>query len=96
MESQVERQQYSQYILYGQFADIISSTEGEFQKIRNDLKNGCKFQREIPSHDLVLKKFGMCPVNYWYYHDNGVIYYLVTNDIRREIIHFLDSRDKGT
>lgn len=59
MESQDERQQYSKYILYGRFADIISCTEEEFQKIRNDLKNGCKFQREIPSHDLVLKKFGI-------------------------------------
>lgn len=96
MESQDERQQYSKYILYGRFGDIISCTEEEFQKIRNDLKTGCKFQRQIPSSKLVLKNFGMCRVNYWYYQDNGVIYYLVTNDVRREIIQFLDSHDKGT
>lgn len=90
MNSQDERRQYSKYVLYGCFSAVIC-TEKEFQKIRDDLKNGCKFQRQVPTSHYQYRKFVMGKVDFWYYEDNGTYYYLVTNDTRRKIIQFLDS-----
>lgn len=88
-----ERKQYSKYVQKGSFNKSFYLSEKEFEEIRIALRIGCKFQissrysREVPG-----KLYGWCPVDCWYYQENGLVYYLLTNDARRELVEFLDRK----
>lgn len=86
-DTTVERSKYSKYIYKGRFPHHIYLAEDEIQKIREDLKTGCRFQIQNKPHK---KQFVWCDVTYWWYcKDNGT-FYLVTNDARRQIIKLID------
>jgi hypothetical protein len=83
---------HSRYDKSVYFDGVIWMTHADWYNFYQDTRFSCTFkQKKIGNHDLRVS-FEMCRFSARYYQDDEYVYFHVTNDTRREIQRYINSK----